>query len=62
MEKLISMNGLETGGQYLFSHPKNFTSICTTELGFMASLQSEFDKRNTKIIRLSIDPLQDHKK
>jgi len=44
----------------LFSHPKDFTPVCTTELGFMASIQSEFDKRNTKIIGLSIDPLNDH--
>ncbi len=45
----------------LFSHPKDFTPVCTTELGYMASIQSEFDKRNTKIIGLSIDPLNDHK-
>jgi len=44
----------------LFSHPKDFTPVCTTELGFMAGIQSEFDKRNTKIIGLSIDPLNDH--
>ncbi len=46
----------------LFSHPKDFTPVCTTELGYMASIQSEFDKRNTKIIGLSIDPLTDHEK
>ena len=46
----------------LFSHPKDFTPVCTTELGYMASIQSEFDKRNTKIIGLSIDPLNDHQK
>ncbi len=46
----------------LFSHPKDFTPVCTTELGYMASIQSEFDKRNTKIIGLSIDPLDDHQK
>lgn len=46
----------------LFSHPKDFTPVCTTELGYMASIQSEFDKRNTKIIGLSIDPLNDHEK
>ena len=44
----------------LFSHPKDFTPVCTTELGYMACIQSEFDKRNTKIIGLSIDPLNDH--
>lgn len=46
----------------LFSHPKDFTPVCTTELGYMASIQSEFNKRNTKIIGLSIDPLNDHEK
>ncbi|MBX3639904.1 MAG: peroxiredoxin [Nitrosomonas sp.] len=44
----------------LFSHPKDFTPVCTTELGYMAGIQSEFDKRNTKIIGLSIDPINDH--
>lgn len=46
----------------LFSHPKDFTPVCTTELGYMAGIQSEFDKRNTKIIGLSIDPISDHEK
>ena len=46
----------------LFSHPKDFTPVCTTELGYMAGLKSEFDKRNCKIIGLSIDPVSDHKK
>jgi alkyl hydroperoxide reductase subunit AhpC len=46
----------------LFSHPKDFTPVCTTELGYMAGLKSEFDKRNTKIIGLSIDPVTDHQK
>ena len=50
------------GWAVLFSHPKDFTPVCTTELGYLASIQSEFDKRNTKIIGLSIDPLEDHKK
>lgn len=44
----------------LFSHPKDFTPVCTTELGYMANIQAEFEKRNTKIIALSIDPLEDH--
>ena len=44
----------------LFSHPKDFTPICTTELGFMAGMKAEFDKRNCKIIGLSVDPVEEH--
>ena len=44
----------------LFSHPKDFTPVCTTELGYLARLKPEFDKRKTKILGLSIDPVEDH--
>ena len=50
------------GWAILFSHPKDFTPVCTTELGYMAGLKPEFDKRGTKIIGVSVDPVTDHEK
>jgi alkyl hydroperoxide reductase subunit AhpC len=46
----------------LFSHPRNFTPVCTTELGYMAKIQPDFASRNTKIIGISVDPIENHEK
>jgi alkyl hydroperoxide reductase subunit AhpC len=55
-------NWIGDGWAILFSHPKDFTPVCTTELGYMARLKPEFDKRNCKILGLSIDPVDDHQR
>ena len=50
------------GWAVLFSHPKDFTPVCTTELGYLAKLEPEFNRRNTKVIGLSVDPVENHSK
>jgi thioredoxin-dependent peroxiredoxin len=60
--KISFHDWIGNGWAILFSHPKDFTPVCTTELGYMARLKPEFDKRNTKVIGLSVDPVSDHQK
>jgi len=60
--KISFHNWLGNSWGILFSHPKDFTPVCTTELGYMARLKPEFDKRNTKILGLSVDPVGNHEK
>jgi len=58
--KISFHDWIGNGWAILFSHPKDFTPVCTTELGYMAALKPEFDKRGTKIIGLSVDPVGNH--
>ena len=60
--KITFHDWIGDGWAVLFSHPKDFTPVCTTELGYLAGLKKEFDKRNCKIIGLSVDPVSDHER
>jgi alkyl hydroperoxide reductase subunit AhpC len=60
--KLNLYEYLGDGWGILFSHPKDFTPVCTTELGSVARLKGEFDKRNTKVLAVSVDPVESHDK
>ena len=55
-------NWIGDGWAVLFSHPKDFTPVCTTELGYMAKLKAEFEKRNVKVMGLSVDTVEDHRR
>lgn len=60
--KIAFHDWIGDGWAVLFSHPKDFTPVCTTELGYMAGLKPEFDRRNCKILGLSVDPVEDHER
>src|SRR5215467_3721252 len=60
--KITFHDWIGNGWAILFSHPKDFTPVCTTELGYMAGLKPEFDKRGCKILGLSVDPVGDHER
>ncbi len=60
--KITFHDWIGSGWAILFSHPKDFTPVCTTELGYMAGLKPQFDKRGCKIIGLSVDPVSNHQK
>lgn len=60
--KIAFHDWIGDGWAVLFSHPKDFTPVCTTELGYMAGLKPEFDRRNCKILGLSVDPVEDHQR
>ena len=60
--KSVFTNGWAPAGGVLFSHPKDFTPVCTTELGALAGLEHEFAKRDVKVIGLSVDPVNDHER